>query len=43
MPDDGRGAFAIVNGIGYDNWASQLLAANPVGNQSCSTSVICSG
>ena len=25
--------FAIVNGIGYDNWASQLLAANPVGNR----------
>jgi len=22
--------FAIVNGIGYDKWASQLLAANPV-------------
>jgi zinc/manganese transport system substrate-binding protein len=22
--------LAIVNGIGYDNWASQLLAANPV-------------
>jgi len=22
--------FAIVNGIGYDTWASQLLAANPV-------------
>ena len=21
--------LAIVNGIGYDNWASQLLAANP--------------
>ncbi len=25
--------FAIVNGIGYDNWASQLLAANPVGGR----------
>ncbi len=24
------GTFVIVNGIGYDNWASQLLAANPV-------------
>jgi zinc/manganese transport system substrate-binding protein len=23
----------IVNGIGYDNWASQLLAANPVGGR----------
>jgi zinc/manganese transport system substrate-binding protein len=26
--------FAIVNGIGYDNWASQLLAANPVSGRS---------
>ena len=25
--------FAIVNGIGYDNWASQLLGANPVGGR----------
>jgi zinc/manganese transport system substrate-binding protein len=25
--------FAIVNGIGYDSWASQLLAANPVGGR----------
>ncbi len=24
------GRLVIVNGIGYDNWASQLLAANPV-------------
>ena len=24
---------AIVNGIGYDNWASQLIAANPVGGR----------
>ena len=24
---------AIVNGIGYDSWASQLLAANPVGGR----------
>jgi zinc/manganese transport system substrate-binding protein len=24
---------AIVNGIGYDDWASQLLAANPVGGR----------
>ena len=33
-PSDARtmaGAkIAIVNGIGYDKWASQLLAANPV-------------
>ncbi len=25
-----RAKVAIVNGIGYDNWASQLLGANPV-------------
>ena len=25
--------IAIVNGIGYDNWASQLLAADPVGGR----------
>ena len=36
--------LAIVNGIGYDNWASQLLAANPVaGRVRCSTSATCSG
>ena len=27
------GKLVIVNGIGYDNWASQLLAANPVGGR----------
>ena len=25
--------FVIVNGIGYDNWATQLIAANPVGGR----------
>ena len=27
------GKLVIVNGIGYDNWASQLVAANPVGGR----------
>ena len=27
------GKLVIVNGIGYDNWASQLIAANPVGGR----------
>jgi zinc/manganese transport system substrate-binding protein len=34
LPSDARAfaaaKLAIVNGIGYDSWASQLLAANPV-------------
>ena len=36
--------MAIVNGIGYDNWASKLLAANPLERRGqCSTSARCSG
>ena len=35
--------LAIVNGIGYDNWASKLLAANPLcGPRRRSTSATCS-
>ena len=36
-PSDARALalakVAIVNGLGYDNWASQLLAANPYGGR----------
>ena len=36
-PSDARtmagSQFAIVNGVGYDNWASQLLAADPSGSR----------
>jgi zinc/manganese transport system substrate-binding protein len=36
-PADARGvasaAYVVLNGIGYDPWASQLVAANPVSNR----------